>query len=636
MNVLFKGYVPTKDKKSLIPFKNCVPLESVQNCSEYAGVLAEDIVLIDVDDYEQSEIMMDIVEEKQIDCIVYETRRGKHFFFKNKNPDGTYIVEKCGTSATGTKIACGLPADVKVGLKNSYAVLKYQGKCREIIWGYEKDAVIGPLPKFFLPLKTSMEFLDKKAGDGRNQSLFNYILTLQSNDFSKDEARETIRIINDFVLKEKLSEEEINTILRDDAFAKPIFFKNKTFLFNKFATYLKNNNSIVKINDQLHIYKDGVYVNGYKRIESEMIRHIPDLNKAKRTEVLSYMDILIGENAKPSDANFIAFKNGVYNLMTNELEPFDPSRIITNKIPWDYNANAYSELVDKTLNKMACFDKDIRALLEEAIGYCFYRRNELRKFFILIGERQNGKSTYLAMIENLLGRENISSLDLRELGDRFKTAELFGKLANIGDDIEDEFIPNPAILKKLTSGNTVNAERKGTDPFDFNNYSKLLFSANNIPRIKDKTGAVMSRLIIVPFNATFTKDDPDYDPYIKYKLIQQESMEYLIVLGIKALKRILENKAFTKSAAVDIQLDEYEKNNHPILLFFEEEPKIENESTSSVYRKYHEFCIANNFNPMSNIEFSKQVKRHYGYEIVDKKIAGKKYRIFVKKEDDDK
>lgn len=633
MTELFKGYVPTKDKKSLISFKDCVPLESVQKCSEYAGVLAQDIVLIDIDDYEQSEIMMDIVEEKQINCVVYETSRGKHFFFKNIDSNGEPIVEKCGTSATGTKIACGLQADVKVGLKNSYAVLKYQGKYREIIWGYEEDAVLGPLPKYFLPLKTKMDFLNMKTGDGRNQSLFEYILTLQSHDLSKEEARETIRIINDFILEEKLSDAEIDTILRDDAFAKPIFYKNKTFLFNKFAAYLKSNNSIIKINDQLHIYKDGVYVNGDRRIEAEMIKHIPDLTKAKRQEVLSYMDIFIGENAKPSDANYIAFKNGVYNLMTDELEPFSPDRIITNKIPWDYNPNAYSEVADKTLNKMACFDKDIRALLEEAIGYCFYRRNELRKFFILTGERQNGKSTYLSMIEHLLGQENISSLDLNELGKTFKTAELFGKLANIGDDIEDEFIANPAILKKLTAGNSVNAEKKYGNPFDFSNYSKLLFSANNIPRIKDKTGAVMSRLIIVPFNATFTKDDPDFDPYIKYKLIQQEPMEYLVRIGIEALKRILENKAFTKSKAVDVQLDEYEKNNNPILLFFDEDVKIENEPTNSVYRKYHEFCIANNFNPMSNIEFSKQVKRHFKFEIVDKKIGGKKYRIFVKQKE---
>ena len=74
-----------------------------------------------------------------------------------------------------------------------------------------------------------MKFLDMRAGDGRNQALFNYILTLQSEDFTKEEARETIRMINRYVLEDPLSDRELETILRDEAFKKPIFFKGKNF-----------------------------------------------------------------------------------------------------------------------------------------------------------------------------------------------------------------------------------------------------------------------------------------------------------------------------------------------------------------------------------------------------------------------
>ena len=211
-------------------------------------------------------------------------------------------------------------------------------------------------------------------------------------------------------------------------------------------------------------------------------------------------------------------------------------------------------------------------------------------------------------------------------------AELFGKLACIGDDIGDEFIPNPASFKKLTSGDRLTVEKKGQDPFDFNSYAKLLFSANNIPRIKDKSGAVQSRLIIIPFNATFSKDDPDYDPYIKYKLRSSDSMEYLIQIGIAGLKRVLGNQEFTTSKKVQKELEEYEENNNPILLFFKENPKIENEPTKHVYKKYAEFCIANSLQAMSNIEFSKQIKKRYGLDIIVKSINGKQHRIFVKKE----
>lgn len=628
--MFFKGYVETKNKKCIEKFKGRTDFktfEQVQSLPEYAGILAAETILIDVDDFEASEILFKVVKEYALTCRVYRTSRGKHFLFKNSGVP---------TNKTGCKLAIGLTADIKIGTRNSYEVLKYDNQNREILYDTAENEEAQQLPRWLFPVKSKMEFLNMETGDGRNQGLFNYILTLQSNDFSVEEARETIRIINKFVLKVPLSDDEIETVLRDDAFKKPVFFMGSTFLFDKFATFLKNNNHIIKINNQLHIYKNGIYISGLAEIEAEMIQHIPGLNRAKRTEVLAYLDILIRENSKAEDANLIAFENGLYNIVDDSFVEFTPEHIITNKIRWKYNPEAYSELADKTLNKIACNDPQIRALLEEAIGYCFYRRNELGKAFILTGDKSNGKSTFLSMVQCLLGDENISSLDLKELGDRFKTAEMFGKLANIGDDIGDEFIANPAIFKKLVTGERVSAERKGQNPFEFNNYSKLLFSANNIPRIKDKTGAVQRRLTIIPFDARFSADDPDFNPYIKYLLKTDEVMEYLINLGIAGLKRVLLNRKFTGSTKVQKAMDEYEENNNPIIGFFreceDEEFQIENEPTNVVYKRYQEYCLANSLQPMSNIEFSKQVNRILNMRVENKWLNGKKHRIFIKNE----
>ena len=628
--MFFKGYVETKNKKCIEKFKGRTDFktfEQVQSLPEYAGILAAETILIDVDDFEASEILFKVVKEYALTCRVYRTSRGKHFLFKNSGVP---------TNKTGCKLAIGLTADIKIGTRNSYEVLKYDNQNREILYDTAENEEAQQLPRWLFPVKSKMEFLNMETGDGRNQGLFNYILTLQSNDFSVEEARETIRIINKFVLKVPLSDDEIETVLRDDAFKKPVFFMGSTFLFDKFATFLKNNNHIIKINNQLHIYKNGIYISGLAEIEAEMIQHIPGLNRAKRTEVLAYLDILIRENSKAEDANLIAFENGLYNIVDDSFVEFTQEHIITNKIRWKYNPEAYSELADKTLNKIACNDPQIRALLEEAIGYCFYRRNELGKAFILTGDKSNGKSTFLSMVQCLLGDENISSLDLKELGDRFKTAEMFGKLANIGDDIGDEFIANPAIFKKLVTGERVSAERKGQNPFEFNNYSKLLFSANNIPRIKDKTGAVQRRLTIIPFDARFSADDPDFNPYIKHLLKTDEVMEYLINLGIAGLKRVLLNRKFTGSTKVQKAMDEYEENNNPIIGFFreceDEEFQIENEPTNVVYKRYQEYCLANSLQPMSNIEFSKQVNRILNMRVENKWLNGKKHRIFIKNE----
>lgn len=625
--MFFKGYVETKDKKCIEKFKGRTDFktyEEVQSLSEFAGILATDAILVDIDDMEQSQLLLKICEGEDIRCRILQSRSGMHFLFKNSK------IDKCYTK---TALACGLISDIKSGFKNSYEVLKIDGKEREVLYDIFEDEEYQEVPKWLFPIKTNADFINMEAGDGRNQALFNYILTLQANDFSVDEARETIRIINRYVLKDPLSDDELNVVLRDDAFSKPVFFKGTTFLFDKFAVFLKNNHHIIRINDQLHLYKDGIYVPGYSEIESVMIGHIPQLNRAKRTEVIAYLDILIRENTPAAPANKIAFRNGIYDVYTDEFVPFTHEHIITNKIDWDYNPHAYWDMTDEVLNNIACDDPAIRSLLEEMIGYCLFRRNELGKAFILTGSGSNGKSTFLNMLKTMLGRRNLSVLDLKKLGDRFSTIMMFGKLANIGDDISDEFVTDAAEFKKIVTGETIDAEQKGQPKFNFEPYVKLIFSANNIPRIGKgrDSSAILRRLVIIPFNAKFDDKNPNFKPFIGDSLKGQESMEYMIQLGIQGLKRVLTNRKFTTSQKVQDELDEFEETNNPILGFFKEcQDEIENEPTNKVYKKYQEYCIANTLTPMSNGEFSKQVKKYFNFAIVDKKIQGKKYRIFVK------
>ena len=624
---VFRGYVPTKDKQCLEKFKGrkrLNTLEDVVDLDEYAGILGPETILIDVDDPDISDLLFSIVQDLELKCRVYQTTRGKHFIFKN--PEG--LVEKSWTKKT---LALGIITDAKVGKNNSYAILKFNGVERPVLYDTPEDE-IQDLPLWLTPVKCNQDFLKMGKGDGRNQALFNYILTLQSEDFTKEEARECIRLINRYVLAEPLSDRELDVILRDDAFKKTSFFNGSTFLFDKFATYIKNNNHIVKINNRLHIYRNGIYVSGDAQIESQMIKLIPGLKRAQRSEVLAYLEIMIEDEIKTTNPAVIAFSNGLYNIADGTFRDFTPAVVITNKIPWPYNPAAYSELLDHTLDRLACDDAEVRALLEEMVGYCLYRRNELGKAFILIGDKSNGKSTFLHMVKNMMGNENIASLDLKELGDRFKTAELFGKLANIGDDIGDEFIANASIFKKLVTGDQVNVERKGKDPFEFINYAKFLFSANVIPRIKDKTGAVQRRLTIVPFDAKFTPNDADFRPFIKDELCEQEPMEYLIQLGLAALKRVLINNQFTTSSRVQGQLDEYEENNNPIIGFINEVGAdwIANEPTKTVYRRYKEYCIANNFQALSAIEFSRQVCKRCGFETKSVWVKSVKTRVFVK------
>ena len=623
---LYRGFVPTSGKKAVMAFKDkradeLLKLEEASKFDEYAGVLADDTVLVDIDDEEQSKIMLDIVKARQIKCKVLATSRGMHFLFKCNSPM---------QNRTHCHIGVGLTADFKGGGRASYEVLKYNGVEREVLYDVEPYEA---LPKYFYPVKTNMNLLSMTEGDGRNNALFAYILPLQQNDFTVEECRECIRIINEFVLKDPLSEDELSVVLRDGAFEKPQFFTSRgTFLFDKFAKYLIQSDNIVKIGGKLHIYKDGIYQVGDEYIEAAMIKHIPNLSRSKRQEVLAYLELLVSKESGVADANLIAFANGVLNVVDESFNDFSPEYIITNKIPHNYVPDASSDLLDSVMKKLACQDDAVYSLLYQSIGYCLYRRNELRKSFFLLGEKRNGKSTFLDMVGTLLGEENTSNLDLCEIGDRFRTAELTGKLANIGDDINDEWISNTAIFKKVVSGDTVTVERKGKDPYKLRSFAKFFFSANSLPRLgrgKD-SAAVLDRLVIIPFDAKFSKTDPDYDPFIKYKLRDESVMEALIAKAVPALREVLADQEFTVCDKTKRNLEDFEKSNNPITEFFEDmdEPDYLNEPIKTVYQTYCTWCLSNNLQAISAIEFQKQMRKQYDLIVKSVTMDGKKVRVY--------
>lgn len=627
---LYKGYTKNEGKRPVDKIKGVKSfrsLEEVEQFDSFGGVLADDAILIDIDDAEQSEILMQMVEEYQLNCQVMKTDRGRHFTFINSG------VSSCGT---GVKLACGLTADVKIGNKNSVECLKIDGDLRFIEWDFdENDPKV--LPIWLHPVNSKTDFFNMEEGDGRDSALYSYILTLTNAGFSTEETRETIKIINRWILKDSLTEEDIERITRDEAFPEETFFKGKAFLHNNFALFLKNNNHVKRINGQLCVYKNGVYVPGAREIESQMVKHLPALKAAQRTEVLKYLELLCPEDSPVADAKLIAFNNGILDLTTGEIGEFSPDVVITNKIPWDYDSSSYSELADKTLDKIACSDDSIRALLEEAIGYSFYRRNEMSKAFFLTGEGANGKSTFLDVLNCVVGEGNKSSLGLEELDERFSIATLSNKLINTGDDISDEFWHgrSTANFRKLVSGNEVKAEFKGQDAFFFKPYAKFFFSANALPRIRSKGfDAIKRRLVIIPFKAKFTKDDPDYDPYITWKLREKGVMEYVIKLGVEGLKRVLENNAFTEGDKVRKELEDYELENNPILLWMQETPieKILNQTTKEVHRLYRVFCVENGFQEMTLSTFSKELNRRFGFVVKRVRVDGSLIGVYAKGE----
>lgn len=621
-DLIFNKYYPliAGTKKPNVKEVNEESAQSYSDISkldDYGATLNPQTIMVDIDDMVQAKRVQKILEKLNVNCVIIQTSNGMHFHFLNTN---------IKSNKQHYYTALGIKTETKYPHPNVVTPIKLNGVERKIVRSTEK---LDKLPIWLMPLskKFNMDFSKLQEGDGRNDTLFSYILTLQQQAMTKDEIREVIRVINQFILKEPVSDKELDVILRDKAFLKESFYLKSKLQYEKLAIYLIREHHVVKMNDTLHVYKEGYYTSDSDEIERNMLQYIINSTRSPRSEVLRYLE-LRSQEVEMESPKLIALNNGILDIENKSLGDFNPEFKIKNKIPVNYNPAAYSEIMDKTLNKICCNDKQLRLLIEEMIGYILFRRNELGKCFILTGHGANGKSTLLDVIKRLIGKENLSSVALNELNDRFRTFQLEGKLANIGDDISNGYIDDNSTFKKLVTGETVNVERKGKDPFDFNNYSKLIFSCNEIPRINDLSDGLKRRIIFIPFNAKFSKKDSDYDPFIIDKLMSNESLEYLLKLALEGLERILYNRAFTTPKSVEDTWDDYEKINNPIIGFLEE-GKIENESTKDVYLQYQTYCTESGLKHLSRIAFSREICKH-GYITKQSKINGKRISIFIK------
>ena len=623
--LVFAGY--RKGKSAKRPADNKLyTYEEMAGLENFGAQCLDGVVDISFDDVDLFNKILDICEDLHIYPYALYSPHGGHTYWKVSidMKDGTDVI-----------LSCGVKADIHS--KGTYIPLMCDGEYRVEV--YNNITEIPSLPIWLMPTKKGLDLWQMAEGQGRNDSISKQVFVLGKIGLNEEDIKSVIGIINNYILKDKLNKDELNTILRPETFEKVsagmFFDENGKFQTNLFARYIINDHNTIYTKGQLCIYDEerGFYDPNARLIKHTMISLFNNITMSKRNEVYDYLTIEAPQKEQ-SSRRYVLFKNGVYDLAEQKLLPHSPEFVISNLVPWDYNPNAYSELVDKTLDKLSCGDKQIRTLIEELIGYCFYRDTKLGKCFILTGEKNNGKSTFIFMLNTLLGDDNYSSVDITNLARELDIASLANKLANIKDDISDNYMDglNVSLFKQVATGNRCRGKFLYNDPFDFYPYATLIFSANNIPRIKDPTGAVTKRMVIIPFNAVFTKEDPDFDPFINEKLCQDECMEYLVRIGIEALLNVIRRNGFSECKAAEEEMNAYKLSNDSVLGFIQEYGAecIENQAVQSVYSAYELYCSNNGLKPTTQVGMSKKIKTALDYDVKRSRIDGKLHSIYVR------
>jgi len=392
--------------------------------------------------------------------------------------------------------------------------------------------------------------------------------------------------------------------------------ENHRFVPKKLADFIREDHHFITFSDteELYVYEEGIYrPGGESLIKGLCEKYLSKENSTYRTnEIINHIrrSTYIDRNEIDNNIELLCVNNGILNIITGELMPHTPDIVFLSKIPVTYNPGADCPKI-KEFFRQVLYIEDLPAI-QEIFGYCLYRSYPIHKAAMFIGEGSNGKSKTIGLLRKFLGQDNVSSKELRELvNDRFATVELYGKLANVCAEITAEALKRTGIFKALTGQDLITAARKFKGSFSFENYAKLIFSANKLPLTSDNSYAFYRRWVLISFPNTFEGENAD--PNILEKLTTPEEMSGLLNWALEGLHRLLKNGDFTYGKTVEEVQELYEELSDPLYAYVKEYLEVspgEAIAKDELYEHYVKWCKERKLPITAKNMLTKELNKH--------------------------
>lgn len=371
-----------------------------------------------------------------------------------------------------------------------------------------------------------------------------------------------------------------------------------------------------------YAYENGVYharedLWATSRVLGKMLARSAMLNAIN--DATGQWKMLINRSVRDINPNpfVMNLKNGLYSLLDGSFSDHDPAYLSTVQIGAAYRP----ELLEEPDTGCPIFQAFLHSvldgpeihLLQEIFGYLLIPVNKAQKSFVFVGAPNAGKSTLLAVAQEiLLGSDNVSNIPWQGLGDRFNKAELFGKLANIFADLPSKAIDDNGLFKALTGEDYITAERKNKDPFSFRPYARFLFSCNDIPRnYGDRSEGFFRRLILIRFSRSVPQEQRDAG--LREKLAAES--DGIFMWSLEGLRRLMRNGyCFTETAVTRAELEKYKMESSSSLSFafgFLEADSSATAVRDEVYERYKEFCNDSGFKNLSQTMFNRDIEAQF-------------------------
>ena len=296
----------------------------------------------------------------------------------------------------------------------------------------------------------------------------------------------------------------------------------------------------------------GRYIAGRSNVEALMNRLDPGISSRQRREVLAYLDLRQDPNAprtlwrEPGSSELIAFSNVVLNWKSGEVMGNSPGLNLLATIPHDYDPEAECPELDRALDDWSCGDDDVRQAIIDVAAQSLMTNDPIHRAVLLTNEQgANGKSTFLALLRNMVGRGNHVGMSLDTLGERFGAQAIMGAVLVTGDDLPpSERLANPSEkFKNAVTHDQVQAEIKNGPHFTFSPACNFVYACNGTPTFTDRTHGMRRRWAVVPFNGRFTGRGFD-----RGAVLGERGCRRIIRLAVEAMPSLVERGNITPTA----------------------------------------------------------------------------------------
>lgn len=396
---------------------------------------------------------------------------------------------------------------------------------------------------------------------------------------------------------------------------------------------------------EVWIYKDGIVIPQGKSILKENLRQLmgDEYNIWLSNQVIAKIEA--DTPVEPQEffnTNYVSevpVLNGILDLKTKELKPFDENKIFFNKVNARYDPEAKCPEIQKFLNSTFLTEEDAEVFYEIG-GFCLWKEYKFEKAFMMVGNGRNGKDKSLELIKRMLGVENCCSVPLSSLKpESFIISEFFGKMANIAGEINNQDLKDTSEFKALTGRSMKTAPRKFLKPITFVNYAKFIFACNDLPMIYDVSKGFWDRWVLLEFPYTFVtqqeldsaKDKTNLklrDENIIERISTPQEMSGLLNKFLEGFERLQKTKQFSSArGSEEVKALWIRKSNSVMAFCFDnvEEGYESYISKKEFRRKYAEYCKKHSVLTKSDYVIKRTMEEMYGASEGNREMLGNKW-----------